>query len=37
MDFNDTREEAEFRQEARQWLGKHAEPQSGAFETWQSR
>ena len=37
MDFNDTREEAEFRQEARQWLGRHAEPKSGAFETWQSR
>jgi alkylation response protein AidB-like acyl-CoA dehydrogenase len=37
VDFDDTREEAAFRQEARQWLTKHAEPKSGAFETWQSR
>ena len=37
MDFDDTREEAEFRKEVRQWLGANAEPKSGAFETWQSR
>ncbi|MDP2702688.1 MAG: acyl-CoA dehydrogenase family protein, partial [Candidatus Rokubacteria bacterium] len=37
MDFDDTREEAAFRAEARQWLGAHAETKSGAFETWQSR
>ena len=37
MDFDDTREEAEFRKEVRQWLAATAEPKSGAFETWQSR
>ena len=37
MDFDDTREEAAFRAEAREWLGAHAEPKRGAFETWQSR
>jgi alkylation response protein AidB-like acyl-CoA dehydrogenase len=37
VDFDDTREEAAFRAEARQWLGAHAEPKRGAFETWQSR
>ena len=37
MDFDDTREEAAFRTEARQWLAAHAEPKRGAFETWQSR
>jgi alkylation response protein AidB-like acyl-CoA dehydrogenase len=37
VDFDDTREEAEFRKEVRQWLGANAEPKSGAFETWQSR
>jgi alkylation response protein AidB-like acyl-CoA dehydrogenase len=37
MDFDDTREEAEFRTEVRQWLAANAEPKSGAFETWQSR
>ena len=37
MDFDDTRDEAEFRKEVRQWLAANAEPKSGAFETWQSR
>ncbi|HTG13271.1 MAG TPA: acyl-CoA dehydrogenase family protein, partial [Candidatus Eisenbacteria bacterium] len=37
MDFDDTREEAAFRADVRQWLGAHAEPKRGAFETWQSR
>ena len=37
MDFDDTREEAAFRAEARGWLAAHAEPKRGAFETWQSR
>ena len=37
MDFDDTREEAAFRAEVRQWLAAHAEPKRGAFETWQSR
>ena len=37
MDFDDTREEAAFRTEARQWLASQAEPKRGAFETWQSR
>ena len=37
VDFDDTREEAAFRAEVRQWLGAHAEPKRGAFETWQSR
>jgi alkylation response protein AidB-like acyl-CoA dehydrogenase len=37
VDFDDTREEAAFRTEARQWLAAHAEPKRGAFETWQSR
>jgi alkylation response protein AidB-like acyl-CoA dehydrogenase len=37
MDFDDTREEAAFRAEARAWLSAHAEPKRGAFETWQSR
>ncbi len=37
MDFDDTREEAAFRSEARGWLAAHAEEKRGAFETWQSR
>src|SRR3984893_17439265 len=37
MDFDDTREEAAFRKEVRQWLAANAEPKSGAFETWTSR
>ena len=37
MDFDDTREEASFRKEAREWLAAHAEEKRGAFETWQSR
>ncbi len=37
MNFDDTREEAAFRAEARAWLTANAEPKSGAFETWQSR
>jgi alkylation response protein AidB-like acyl-CoA dehydrogenase len=37
VDFDDTREEAAFRAEVRQWLVAHAEPKRGAFETWQSR
>jgi alkylation response protein AidB-like acyl-CoA dehydrogenase len=37
VDFDDTREEAAFRGEVRGWLGAHAEPKRGAFETWQSR
>ncbi len=37
MDFDDTREEAAFRAEVRQWLAANAELKSGAFETWQSR
>jgi alkylation response protein AidB-like acyl-CoA dehydrogenase len=37
VDFDDTKEEAAFRQEVRGWLGAHAEPKRGAFETWQSR
>jgi len=37
VDFDDTREEAAFRAEARQWLAANAETKSGAFETWQSR
>ncbi|MEH6410111.1 MAG: acyl-CoA dehydrogenase family protein, partial [Hyphomonas sp.] len=30
MDFNDTKEEAEFRAEARAFLDKHLEPKTGA-------
>ena len=37
MDFDDTREEAAFRSEARAWLAANAEDKRGAFETWQSR
>ncbi|HVQ74116.1 MAG TPA: acyl-CoA dehydrogenase family protein [Candidatus Binatia bacterium] len=37
MDFDDTREEAAFRAEARSWLAANAEEKRGAFETWQSR
>src|SRR5215510_2721913 len=37
MDFDDTREEAAFRREARDWLAGNAEEKRGAFETWQSR
>src|SRR5215468_5090280 len=37
MDFDDTKEEAAFRAEARAWLAKTAEPKKGGFETWQSR
>ena len=37
MDFDDTREEAAFRADVRQWLSAHSEPKRGAFETWQSR
>jgi len=29
VDFEDTREEAAFRAEVRQWLGAHAEPKRG--------
>ena len=37
MDFDDTREEAAFRAEARGFLAANAEEKRGAFETWQSR
>jgi alkylation response protein AidB-like acyl-CoA dehydrogenase len=37
VDFDDTREEAAFRAEARAWLAKNAEEKRGEFETWQSR
>jgi alkylation response protein AidB-like acyl-CoA dehydrogenase len=37
MDFDDTREEAAFRAEARAWLADSAEQKKGGFETWQSR
>jgi alkylation response protein AidB-like acyl-CoA dehydrogenase len=37
VDFDDTREEAAFRKEAREWLAAHADEKRGAFETWQSR
>jgi alkylation response protein AidB-like acyl-CoA dehydrogenase len=37
MDFTDTREEAQFRQEARAWLEANAEPRRGGFETWPGR
>jgi alkylation response protein AidB-like acyl-CoA dehydrogenase len=37
MDFDDTREEAAFRAEARAWLHANAEEKKSGFETWQSR
>jgi alkylation response protein AidB-like acyl-CoA dehydrogenase len=37
MDFDDTREEAAFRREARAWLAANAEEKRSGFETWQSR
>ncbi len=37
MDFDDTREEAAFRAEARAWLAANAEEKNSGFETWQSR
>ena len=37
MDFDDTREEAAFRAEARAFLAANAQEKRGAFETWQSR
>jgi alkylation response protein AidB-like acyl-CoA dehydrogenase len=37
VDFDDTRDEAAFRTEARAWLGANADEKRGAFETWQSR
>src|SRR5499426_2542447 len=37
VDFDDTPEEATFRKEVREWLSVNAGPESGAFETWQSR
>ena len=35
MDFNDTREEAEFRSAARDWLAANAPRYEGAFDSWQ--
>jgi alkylation response protein AidB-like acyl-CoA dehydrogenase len=37
MDFSDTKEEAAFRAEAREFLAVNAEPRRGTFETWQTR
>jgi alkylation response protein AidB-like acyl-CoA dehydrogenase len=37
MDFEDTRDEAAFRSEARAWLAASAEEKTSGFETWQSR
>ena len=35
MDFNDTREEADFRSAARDWLAANAPRLEGAFDSWQ--
>src|SRR2546428_6722825 len=37
MDFIDTREEADFRNEARAFLEKNADSKQSGFETWDSR
>ena len=37
MAFSDTKDEAAFRAEAREWLRTNAEPKRGAFETWDAR